>query len=227
MQRIRGGWPANAWASKAGACELLNLRQEVAWFDRSWREIRECQPPIHELAGTAHGVLFLRWLLHQVLPYPCFLWDVQNVAARLRMRAEDLERLIASDCNLAQDLRQRRYTGILEGFLGNRWWRTAIEDYAWELGRGSSGNPDLFRDRLREKAGVDLELIGISDPVVCLDRNFQPAEIASPQEAVRLRPDYWPSFADAAWMKIDTLGDDPSLRPMVEPLDQYRLRADE
>lgn len=227
VQRLRSDWPEEAHASEARACELLNLREEVAWFRRSWREVRECQPPIYELAGTEHGVLFLRWFLHQVLPYPCFLWDVHRVATRLRMRAEDLEQLVVSNGNLAQDLRQRRYTGILEGFLGNRWWRTAIEDYAWELGRGASGNPNLFRDRLRERAGVDLELIGMNDPVVCLDRNFEPTEIASPQQAVRLRPDYWPSFADAAWMKIDTVGCDPSLRAMVEPVDEYRLQSDE
>ena len=227
VQRLRGDWPAEARASQARACALLNLREEVAWFDRTWREVLECQPPIHELAGTDHGILFLRWFLHQVLPYPSFLWDVHRVATRLRMRVEDLKRLIASNGALAQDLRQRRYTGILEGFLGDRWWRTAIEDYAWELGLGASGNPNVFGDRLRERAGVDLEMIEISDPVVCLDRDFNPVEMASPQDAVRLRPDYWPSFADAAWMKIDAVVGDPSLRAMVEPVDQYRLQTDE
>ena len=227
VQRLSGDWPAEAHDSAARARELLNLREDFEWFGRSWREIQECQPPIHELAGTRHGVYFLRWLLHQVLPYPCFLWDIHRVATQLMMRAQDLENLVTSNCDLAQDLRQRRYTGILKGFLGNRWWRTAIEDYAWELGRGASGHPNLFRERLCERAGVDLELIETNDPVICLDRNFEPTEIASPHESVRLRPDYWPSFADAAWMKIDTVGDDPSLRAMVEPVDQYRLRADE
>ena len=227
VQRLSGDWPAEAPASVARACDLLNLREEFEWYGRSWREVQECQPPIHELAGTKHGVYFLRWLLHQVLPYPCFLWDVHRVATQLMMRAQDLAPLVTSNCDLAQDLRQRRYSGILEGFLGNRWWRTAIEDYAWELGRGTSGSLNLFRERLCERAGVDLELIEINDPVICLDRNFEPTEIASPHESVRLRPDYWPSFADAAWMKIDTVGDDPSLRAMVEPVDQYRLQADD
>lgn len=227
VQRLSGDWPAEAPASAARACELLNLREDFEWFGRSWREVQECQPPIHELAGTKHGVYFLRWLLHQVLPYPCFLWDVHRVATHLMMRAQDLAHLVTSNCDLAQDLRKRRYTGILEGFLGDRWWRTAIEDYAWKLGRGASGNPNLFRDRLCERAGVDLDLIEINDPIICLDCNFEPTEIASPHESVRLRPDYWPSFADAAWMKIDTVGNDPSLRAMVEPVDQYRLQADE
>ena len=224
---LRDGWPTEARASEARARTLLNLREEVAWFDRSWGEVLECQPPIHELAGAEHGILFLRWFLHQVLPYPSFLWDIHWVATRLRMKVEDLERLIDSDVGLAEDLRERMYTGILKEFMGKRWWRTAIEDYVWELGQGTSGNPNLFEERLRERAGVGLELIEISDPVVCLNRDFEPVDTASPRDAVRLRPDYWPSFADAAWMKIDTVVDDPALRAMVEPVDQYRLPADE
>ena len=227
VRRLRDAWPTEASASEARAQTLLKLRKDDAWFERSWGEVLECQPPIHELAGGEHGILFLRWFLHQVLPYPSFLWDVHRVAARLRMKVEDLEVLIDSDGGLAQDLRERMYKGILKDFLGKRWWRTAIEDYVWELGRGTSGNPNLFGDRLRERAGVDLELIDISDPVVCLDRDFEPVEPASPHDAVRLRPDYWPSFADAAWMKIDTLVEDPALRAMVEPVDQYRLPLDE
>ena len=118
VRHLHGDWPSEARASEERACELLNLHEDVAWFGRSWREVRECQPPIYQLAGTEHGVLFLRWLLHQVLPYPSFLWDVHRVAIQLRMRVDDLERLIAMDGDLAQDLQQRRYTGILEGFLG-------------------------------------------------------------------------------------------------------------
>ena len=227
VRRLSDDWPMETLASEARAQTLLNLRKDDAWFERSWGEVLECQPPIHELAGGEHGILFLRWFLHQVLPYPSFLWDVHWVAARLRMKVEDLERLIDSDVGLARDLQERMYTGILNEFLGKRWWRTAIEDYVWEIGRGASGNPNLFGDRLRERAGVELELSDISDPVVCLNRNFQPVETASPHDAVRLRPDYWPSFADAAWMKIDTLVDDPALRAMVEPVDQYRLPPDE
>ena len=135
--------------------------------------------------------------------------------------------VINSDSEMSRDLGERRYAGILEGFLGNRWWRPAIEDYAWELGRGASGDPSLFRDRLREKAESEFELIEISDPVVCLGGNFEPSEIAPPQHAVRLRPDHWPSFADAAWMKIDMVDSDPNLEAMVESADQYRLHAEE
>ncbi|MDE0124098.1 MAG: hypothetical protein OXN97_05930 [Bryobacterales bacterium] len=225
-QHLDGVWPPDSNASEARAQELLRMDPEAEWFDRSWREVRECQPPIHQSAGHSQGVFFLRWLLHQVLPYPCFLWDINSVAARLRLHVEDLERLRASGCDLARDLQQFKYTGILEGFLGPRWWRVAIDDYIWELGGGSSGRSGEFEDQLREKAGEDLRLVGPHDPVVCLNRDFRPADVASPQDAVRVRPDYWPPFADAAWMAIDTVRSEEELAAMVEPLDQYRIETD-
>lgn len=224
-QRLDGGWPPDPDAAEARVQELLHMDPNSKWFNRSWREVRECQAPIHQLAGPAQGVLFLRWLLHQVLPYPCFLWDIHWVAARLRVRVEDLERLRASNCDLARDLEQFEYTGILAGFLGSRWWRVAIDDYLWELGGGSSRRSGKIEDQLREKAGEDLSLVKTHDPVVCLSRDLQPVGVASPRDAVRVRPDYWPPFADAAWMLIDTVRGEGSLAAMVEPLDQYRVET--
>ena len=226
-QGLARNWPADSSGSETRARELLKLDDENGWAKRAWREVRECQPPIYELGGGFHGVRFLRWLLHQVLPYPCFLWDVNWVAARLRLRLEDLERLMDSDCDLARDLERMKYRGVLEGFLGDRWWRTAMEDYAWGLGGGSSSSPREFQDRLREKAAKDLSLVRPHDPVVCLDSEFRPHGVASPLDAVRVRPDYWPPFADPAWMTIDAVRDDPELSAMVIPLDQYRVERDE
>lgn len=226
VQRLQGDWPLDSSASEARTRMLLNPDDDAEWSARAWREVRECQPPVYELGGGPHGVLFLRWLLHQILPYPCFLWSIDWVAARLRIPVGDLERLMASDCDLARDLERRKYTGILAGFLGDRWWRTAIEDYAWELGGESADGPSEFKDRIGGKAGEDLNLVEPRDPVVCLDRDFRPRGVASPQDAVRVRPDYWPPFADSAWMTIEAVSGDPELMAMVEPLDQYRVEPD-
>ena len=226
-QRLQGDWPAGSLASEAHARELLDLDYEAEWSDRAWREVRECQPPLYDLGGGSHGVLFLRWLLHQILPYPCFLWDIDWVAARLRISEEALRRLMTTDCDLARDLRRLKYTGILAGFLGDRWWRTAIEDYVWELAGGSSGEAAEFQRELGARAGQPLEMVLPHDPVVCLDSDFEVEGVGSPEIAVRVRPDHWPPFADPAWMDVDTVRDDPELSAMVEPVDQYRLAADE
>lgn len=225
-QRLQCDWPADPSASEARARELLKLDDGKEWAERAWRDVRECQPPVYELGGGHRGVLFLRWLLHQILPYPCFLWDINWVAARLRLRVVDLERLMDSDCELARDMDQLKYAGVLAGFLGDRWWRTAVEDYAWKLGGESSERSSEFEGRLREKAGEAVEPVTVRDPVVCLDHYFKPQAVASPNDAVRVRPDYWPPFADPAWMTIDTVRDDPGFRAMVVPLDQYRVEPD-
>ena len=224
-QGLQGGWPADSSASETRARELLDLDDQAEWSERAWREVRECQPPLYELGGGSHGVLFLRWLLHRILPYPCFLWDIDWVAARLRIPEEALRQLMTSDSDLARDLRRLKYTGILAGFLGDRWWRTAIEDYAWELAGESSGGAAEFRRRLCAKAGRALELVLPRDPVVCLDGDFKVEGVGSPEIAVRVRPDHWPPFADPAWMDVETVSDDPELSAMVEPLDRYRLAA--
>ena len=227
VQDLRGQWPDDVSVSEMRAQELLDMDSEAEWFARSWREIQECQPPIHELAGTDGGVVFLRWFLHKILPYPCFLWDIHWVAARLRIQVDDLRRLIATECDFAREVKRCKYTGILAGFLSERWWRSAIEDFAWQLGGASSGNQALFSENLHKSVEEDIELIGLQHPVVCLDRDFQPAEVASARDAVRLRPDHWPLSADAAWMKIADLADDPMLMAMVDPLDKYRVTPDE
>ena len=226
-QHLQGDWPADSSASEARARQLLDLDGEAEWSSRAWEEVRECQPPVYELGGGSHGVLFLRWLLHQILPYPCFLWDMNWVAARLRIRVDDLERLMASDCDLARDLERLKYTGLMAGFLGDRWWRTAMEDYTWELGGESSGRPREFEDRLLEKAGEEIELVEPRHPVVCLNQRFLPSAVASPRHAVKVRPDHWPPFADAAWMRIEAVRDDSELRALVEPMDLYRVDPDE
>ena len=118
-QDLSKTWPADEQESISRARDLLDMDENANWFERGWRDVSECQPPIHELVDSGHGVLFLRWLLHQILPYPCFLWDTHHVAARLRMHVEDLKRLVKNDdSELARDLRERRYSGILAGFLG-------------------------------------------------------------------------------------------------------------
>lgn len=226
-QRLQGDWPADPSASEARSRELLKLDDENEWAERAWRDVRECQPPVYELGGGHHGVLFLRWLLHQILPYPCFLWDANWVAARLRLRVADLERLLDADCDFARDMEHLKYAGVVAGFLGDRWWRTAVEDYAWKLAGESAGRSGEFGDRLCEKAGEALELVTTRDPVVCLDQDLRPRGVASPRDAVRIRLDHWPPFADAPWMKIQAVNSDREMRALVEPLDQYRVDPNE
>ena len=174
--------------------------------------------PVYELTAKGHGIQFVRWLLHRILPYPTFLRDRNWVAGRLEITVDSLEEVLTDNSNpLARDLSEMRYTGILSGFLGERWWRGALEDYAWDLVRDGNSSSSHFHDELSKRAGRRLRQT-VSHPVICLDSDLQSeSEFSTPSDAVRLWPDFWPPFADFAWMRKSTLCRDNSLMIMVDP----------
>ncbi len=208
--------------------QLLDMDKDDDSFERCWHDVKDCRVPIEELSDGGHRILFIRWLLHQVLPYPCFLWAKHWVAARLGISIESLREVLKGNSDLAEDLKAMRYSGILAGFLGERWWRSALEDYVWNLSGGHTADLQLLRDVLAQRAGMDLDPIDANPAVVCVDENWQPIDkFLSPMTAVTLYPDHWPSFADSAWMDIQTVRNKANLLPLVDPLDQHRIENDE
>ena len=80
------------------------------------------------------------------------------------------------------------------------------------------------RGRAEDEAGERLEWLDCEDPVVTLDAELEPSgAFVSTRDAVNVRPDHWPAFADLPWVEIQTVVDSPALRAMVDPLDEYRL----
>ena len=208
---------------------LLGMENVGGASDRCWRDVVDCRVPMHELATSDYRIPVIRWLLHQVLPYPSFLWAEHWVAARLRISIDALREVLAGNSDLVRDLESMRYSGILAGFLRDRWWRGALEDYVWELAGSHRAEEQRLREALTERAGVTLDPIDANPSVVCVDRGLQPTgQFLSPTTAVTLRPDHWPPFADSAWMDVETVRDDPDLLSMVDPLDRHRVvSADE
>ena len=208
--------------------QLLAMDKDTDSFARCWRDVLDCRVPIHELTAGGHEILFIRWLLHQVLPYPSFLWAEHWVAARLRISVDALRGVLAGNSDLAKNLKSMRYSGILAGFLGDRWWSGALEDYVWGLAGGHSAEGQKLREALTKRAGMDLDPIDANPAVVCVDKELQPTgQFLSPMTAVILRPDHWPPFADSAWMDVETVRGDPTLRSMVDPLDRHRVVSDD
>ena len=121
-----------------------------------------------------------------------------------------------------------RYTGILAEFMGRRWWRGALEDFVWELVGSHATRGERLVRALTERAGMELEFVEPNPTVVCLDGELQPKErFSTPETAVPVRPDHWPSFADSAWMDVEDVRADPILLAMVAPVDRYRVAADD
>src|SRR5204863_143836 len=73
---------------------LLATPPQQPWGSRAAADVETCHPPIHEWAASTHGMALLRWLLHQVLPYPSFLWEDRYLAARLCVKVESLRQAL-------------------------------------------------------------------------------------------------------------------------------------
>jgi len=211
-------WPtANAvWATVDG---ILGLRASATWSPVARRLVASCRPPLHGLDGSSHhGLTFLRWLAHQILPYPTFLWDDIYLAARLRVTPNSLTKAIASDPKLVAKLKPYLYTGALSALLGRRWWRSGIEHFLWK--RSAHSMNEEQRQMLAQDLSDQLVPLNLSEPVVVLGNDLRPKEtLVAIKDAVEVRPDYWPAFADTAWADSRSIEDKPLL-------DSVRVRRD-
>ena len=212
---------------EAAVESLLGLSSEFLWHSRALDEVVLCQVPLSEFSAGTNGLLFLRWLLHSVLPYPAFLWAEQWVAARLRITPAALRTVLDGDSALASDLTACRYKGILRAFLGSRWWRAGVEQYAWGIRAECARDPETFHQKLEERAGTELEHLDIASPVVCIDRDLSPVDdLCSLEDAVRMVPDLWPAYAGTAYATIASVREDAKLAAVVHPLDRERVADD-
>jgi len=224
VRQLPSEWPSDFAESAAIVKRMLALESYSGSSDRCWRDVQECRVPIHSSVEDRRGILFLRWLLHEIMPYPTFLWAAHWVAARLGICVSDLHEVLRGESQLADELNSMRYLGILSGFMGDRWWCGALEDYVWELAGAGGDEGEVLHESLEKRAGMDLTPIDTNPAVVCLSERFEPTgQFMSPLTAVRIRPDHWPAFADSAWTDVETVRDNLFLLPMVDPLYQHHI----
>jgi hypothetical protein len=203
VRKLPQSWPTdNHSKALRNVRMLLGLGQPDEsetpdWVSSAMVDVEGCRPPLTELSERNHGLVFLRWLLQRILPYPCFLLDSHWLAARLYVSHQALQAALAG--KLREYLAQVEYNGVLAGFAGDRWWRAGVEDKLWELA-GGSASPDELRKLISEVAESDLAPSKSRNPIICIDQDYQILpESYEPSEVVRVQPDDWPSFASQAW----------------------------
>ena len=148
VRQLPKDWPSESTDSVSEVRRLLGMEGGIESLERCWQDVLECRVPVHDLTEGGHGIIFVRWLLHEILPYPSFLWSEHWVAARLGITVEALRQVVGGDSLLARDLKSMSYTGILAGFLGDRWWRGSLENYVWKLANHSNAEDGRHaRDR--------------------------------------------------------------------------------
>ena len=218
-------WPKRENDQMALLATLLGIPKKKGIRDHLLSDVAACLPPIHELSEWTHGQAVLRWLLHRILPYPCFLWDSYRLAARFRIDHQNLVQALKKGQPLQKKLQDCEYKGILSQFLGPRWWRTSVEQFLWEGTNGKSSDFSEAASFIRKQANSKLASSEPSDfPVVCVNENYQPLDkLSAVKDAVRIRPDDWPAFADHAWATINLVKSEQKLRALVIQEDREKL----
>ena len=214
VKALPAKWSSLGDNSLSQLMKLLGVREDDKYHKQLIEDVENALPPSHELSEWSHGLTLIRWLLHRILPYPCFLWDSFHLAARLRIQQESL---IANQ-RLINKLRDCRYKGILSEFLGPRWWRSKVESLLWELTNGNSSDIVTVLKAVSKVTTrrSSFTVSSVEHPIVCVNSHYQPLEqFASIKDAVRIRPDDWPAFADQAWTTIDLAKSEPRLRAVV------------
>lgn len=207
---------------RSRVARLLGMNRRVKWFQQAWEDVEHSHPPIHDLAAPSHGGVFLRWLIQRILPYPCFLWDERQLGARLGLVPDGLSAALTGKA-VVEGLDRARYRGILEDFLGSRWWRTGVEAFLWQLTRGASSDVEAIHDAMR-RGGIQHEALPRGHSTICLDDSFRPLPDLYPAAScVRVQPDDWPAYADPAWAPISVANQSPKLRALVLADDRDRL----
>jgi hypothetical protein len=231
IRSLPASWPGDDYAKAIENVQgLLGLKPQPggqiapSWVGTALADVENCRPPVTELSERNHGLVFLRWLLQRILPYPCFLLDTYRLAARLRISHDSLQRALKQ--GLGEFLRPCRYCGALAEFLGERWWRAGIENIIWDLTEGESVPPARLRDKLSQVASEKLTPSTNESPIVCVDENYRTLPEAFPADVVvRIQPDDWPLYGNQAWTTVELARQHPRLRAVVAVEDRERVMA--
>ncbi len=185
------------------------------------QDVLRCRPPLAESLAWQDGLGFIRWMLHRILPYPTFLIDEFQLAARFGLSVTDTRALLDGRSKLAKELAGERYGGLLSQFAGARWWRVGIDALMWRL---SEGRPSDVQ-RLQKLAAKALRTLKEPLPknafnlVTCYDEDLCPLpRPVDASQAVRIWPDDWPPYASQPWATTEAVQESDALSRFASPL---------
>lgn len=191
------------------------------WADVARLHLARSRPPRNAMTEASNGRDLLRWLLHRLLPYPAALLDRWAVAARVGVQPASVPGLPAD--GFFAPLEASRYTGPLADYCGPRWWRAGVDAFAEDFLQMAEA-----RERGAAAAGQHsaAEPLDMASPVPVLGADLTPDGMAEDVDAVRILPDDWPVFADAAYARAADAEHEPLslLRRTAESERWRRLR---
>lgn len=211
-------WPTDPSEAGLALERLLGLDGPAPMLAQARRDVERSHPPTHELSSLSQGMTALRWMLHRILPYPTFLYDDWQLAARLGVTHESLRRALKARA-LPTALADAHYRGFLADFSGRRWWRAGIEHWVDEVSEGLLLSGRQVRDMLVRRYR-SLESADMQSAVVRADTAYRTVGLVDASDAVRISLDDWPPFAEPPWVAVEDVLDDPALAARVVLDDQ-------
>ncbi len=204
--------------------EIMGVHTDDPLAARYLDDMRNAKPPIHQLSEWSHGLAFLRWLMHRVLPYPCFLIDEMELSRHLRITATSLVAELGSGSDLDKTLDSFEYKGILSQFRKKRWWRSGVNQFLWDSTDGDAGNAETVAVLVNSMAKEKLNSVKFDYPTAVIDSDFRTSrELIELDGCVQVQPDDWPSFAEPAFTSIEWAKEHSSLRSLVIRKDKGKL----
>jgi hypothetical protein len=202
-------WPETS-RIKDEILSLLAVPARARWRQSAVEAIDRSNPPHEILIKNSSGIAVLRWLLHAVLPFPAFLLDQRYLAARLGIEPKHFKHFLESrdGGKIRTSLRSFEYKGVLRDFVGARWWRAGIEYWLWEGTKGKPFDGEAIQDFVRNTISRKLEFSPLTNPVVSIDDHLRSCDtLVELAEAVEIKLDGWPPFADSAWIPMSAIND--------------------
>lgn len=186
------------------------------WLEVAVDDVSETRPPVHSVAQRTHGASIMRWFLHRILPYPTFILNDRMVAIKLGVEYKWLVQELTESSELCQELSRFRYQGAFNEFDGTRWWRAGLSNFIVRATGGKPFDLDVLREVLGHKSCNTPSFLPDPIPVLAVDPDtMQSTQVVRADQAVRIAPDGWPTFADDAWAIRSDIRNEPHLAELV------------
>ena len=212
------------------AYEVLGVPEDADWRNSALRQIDRARPPrqVSASSGPAAAQKIVAWLVGHVLPYPSFLLTEAQAAVRLGVTPASFKAIASLDPggdDWRSALEAARYRGPLAAFLGPRWWRAAIDNFAWRLTQEEAGLKAVLE---RAAAPEAVEWLTQNDPVVVSGPDLvETGEIADARDCVRATDEDFPANVEPAWVTLTSAREDKELSAKVIFEDRDLLEAGE
>jgi hypothetical protein len=213
IKKLPRAWPEDSARAADQLRRFLGLASNAPFRAAAEEDIAACHPPIHELSNASHALAVVRWLAQRILPYPTFLTGPMELAARLRLTPRRLDSILKGRSRLAEALSEVAYGGALAGLYGQHWWRSGIDELLFEWSEGT-GEVEVLQSKIQRLAGKSLSFEE-NEVVPVVGPGYRAERLAPIHDAVRIRPDDWPVFADDAWAERKEASEDARLRGLI------------